>query len=115
MEREAAGSVAEMKDAAETEGARRATGVSADGGGGSPDPEVEAKAKRRRFSAEYRLRILRQADALQGARASWGRCCGARGCTRRCCRPGVGSESTGPWSRCGRASAAPSRRLWIHG
>ena len=63
MDREAAGSV-EMKDAAEAEGARRATGVSADAGG-APDPEVEAKAKRRRFSAEYRLQILRQADACK--------------------------------------------------
>jgi transposase-like protein len=53
-----------MKDAAETEGARRATGVSADAGVG-PDPEVTAKAKRRRFSVEYRLKILRQADACK--------------------------------------------------
>ena len=29
-----------------------------------PDPEVTAKAKRRRFSAAYKLRILREADAL---------------------------------------------------
>jgi transposase-like protein len=64
MDREGVGSVPEMKDAAETEGARRATGVSADGGG-VPDPEVVAKAKRRRFSAEYRLKILRQADACR--------------------------------------------------
>ena len=64
MDREAVGFVSEMKDAAETEGARRATGVSADGGG-VPDPEVVAKAKRRRFSAEYRLKILRQADACK--------------------------------------------------
>lgn len=28
-----------------------------------PDPEVTAKAKRRRFSAQYKLRILREADA----------------------------------------------------
>jgi transposase len=28
-----------------------------------PDPEVPAKAKRRRFSAEYKLAILREADA----------------------------------------------------
>jgi len=54
----------ELMDGAETEGARRATGVSADAGG-APDPEVEAKAKRRRFSAEYRLQILRQADACK--------------------------------------------------
>lgn len=53
---------------AETEGARRATGVSADGGAGVevPDPEVPAKAKRRLFSAEYRLRILKEADACKG-------------------------------------------------
>ena len=50
MDREAVGSVPEMKDAAETEGARRATGVSADAGG-APDPEVVAKPKRRPASA----------------------------------------------------------------
>jgi transposase len=30
---------------------------------GVPDPELVERAKRRRFSAEYKLRILRQADA----------------------------------------------------
>ena len=45
----------------ETEGARRATG-------GSPnapvagETEVVAKARRRRFTAEYKRRILREAD-----------------------------------------------------
>jgi transposase len=53
------------KDMAETEGARRASGVSATGAGGVPDPEVAAKPKRRRFSAEYRLRIVREADACK--------------------------------------------------
>jgi transposase-like protein len=28
-----------------------------------PDPEVPEKAKRRRFSAEYKLAIVREADA----------------------------------------------------
>ncbi len=50
------------------EGARRATG-----GPGpvttsrppDPDPEVPATVQRRRFSAEYRLRILTQADACK--------------------------------------------------
>jgi len=51
------------KDMAETEGARRASGVSATGAGGVPDPEVAEKPKRRQFSAEYRLRIVREADA----------------------------------------------------
>jgi len=31
---------------------------------GVPDPEVTAKAKRRRFTPQYKLRILREADAL---------------------------------------------------
>jgi transposase-like protein len=30
------------------------------------DPEVTERAKRRRFTAEYKLRILRQADACKG-------------------------------------------------
>jgi transposase-like protein len=30
------------------------------------DPEVPERAKRRRFTAEYKLRILRQADACKG-------------------------------------------------
>ncbi len=35
-----------LKDMAETEGARRASGVSATGAGGVPDPEVAEKPKR---------------------------------------------------------------------
>lgn len=37
-------------------------------GKGAPDPEVVARPKRRRFTAEYKLRILREADACKG----WG-------------------------------------------
>ena len=56
----------EVAGSSETEGARRATGVS-DGGGAVRvlDPEVAEKAKRRRFSAEYKLRVLREADACK--------------------------------------------------
>ncbi len=55
-----------LKDMAETEGARRASGVSASGGVlGPPDPEVAEKPKRRRFSSQYRLRIVREADSCQ--------------------------------------------------
>src|SRR6266852_4504124 len=54
------------QDVAETEGARRATGVSA---GAHPDPEVPERAKRRQFSAEYKLRILKEADACKGSGA----------------------------------------------
>jgi transposase-like protein len=32
---------------------------------GAPDPEVTERAKRRRFTAEYKLRILREADACK--------------------------------------------------
>ena len=62
------GLVAEMKDPAETEGAHRATGVSADGApADGSDPEVVAKAKRRRFTPEYRLKIVRAAEACKGS------------------------------------------------
>ncbi len=52
----------------DAEGARRATGVAGPVGPSRatpPDPEVPAKAQRRRFPAEYRLRILKQADACK--------------------------------------------------
>jgi len=39
----------------------RSAGVNA-----APDPEVVAKPKRRRFTAEYRLRILEEADRCAG-------------------------------------------------
>lgn len=50
----------------ETEGARRATGVSTDSAtksGRFPDPEVTEKAARRKFTAKYKLRILQEAEA----------------------------------------------------
>ena len=48
----------------ETEGARRATGVSNNKATRNyvPDPEVSEKATRRRFTAQYKLRILQEAD-----------------------------------------------------
>ena len=52
----------------EAEGARRATGAFGPmptSGAPDPDPEVPAKVQRRRFTAEYRLRILKQADACK--------------------------------------------------
>ena len=53
---------------AEAEGARRATGASVfpvEPAPRVPDPEVRAKVERRRFSVEYRLRIVKQADACK--------------------------------------------------
>jgi transposase-like protein len=58
----------------EMEGARRATGVSSvsDPAAGRrglhavPDPEVPEKAVRRRFTAAYKLRILKEAETSKG-------------------------------------------------
>src|SRR3972149_307188 len=50
----------------EAEGARRATGASGPSAtlrASTPDPEVPAKVQRRQFTAAYRLRILKEADA----------------------------------------------------
>ena len=59
--------IAEVTPAPGSEGARRATGDSgARAPEGTPDPEVTERAKRRRFTAEYKLRILREADACKG-------------------------------------------------
>ncbi len=53
----------EMVLAGETEGARRASAVSPAGAPeGVPDPAVEAKPQRRRFTAEYKVRILREVE-----------------------------------------------------
>ena len=53
---------------AEAEGARRATGASVSAVEPAPrvpDPEVPAKVQRRRFSVEYRLRIVKQAEGSE--------------------------------------------------
>ena len=58
----------DVAEGPEAEGARRATaavGPSATSRATDPDPEVPAKVQRRRFPAEYRLRILKQADACK--------------------------------------------------
>lgn len=55
------------REQAETEGARRATeGSACSDRSKIPDPEVAEVAKRRRFTAEYKIRILREADACRG-------------------------------------------------
>ncbi len=59
--------IAEMTPAAGLEGARRATGDPGARGPMEPlNPEVTERAKRRRFTAEYKLGILRKADACKG-------------------------------------------------
>ncbi len=61
----------DLKDE-EMKGARRATGISSSlaphrsrGITVVPDPEVPEKATRRRFTVEYKLRILKEAQALK--------------------------------------------------
>lgn len=53
----------------ETQGARRATGVSSPSAGtavaAAPDPEVVEKAGRRRFAAKYKLQVLAEADRCE--------------------------------------------------
>ena len=54
-----------IEEVGETEGARRATGGSPAGtlpAGAAPEVEVVAKAERRRFTAEYKRRIVREAE-----------------------------------------------------
>src|SRR4030042_883185 len=60
------------KGLVEMEGCRRATRISSSGRTGGlaglsviPDSEVPAKAVRRRFTAEYKRRILREAEACK--------------------------------------------------
>ncbi len=69
MEKKEAMLVCDSKAPEEMEGARRATGISsgrrAEGQAGLslvPNPEVSDKAFRRRFTAEYKNRILREAE-----------------------------------------------------
>lgn len=48
-----------------SQGARRATGETPGAGGSldAPDPEVAEKKSRRKFTAKYKLRILKEADS----------------------------------------------------
>jgi transposase-like protein len=70
----------------------------------APDPEVTERATRRRFTAEYKLRILREADACKGT--------GERGMLLR--REGLYSSHLSAWRRqrdaIARGSLAPKKR-----
>jgi len=59
------GPMTEKKGVAGTEGGRRPTGVSASGERLREDPEVLARPRRRTFSAEYRARIVKEADGCK--------------------------------------------------
>ena len=97
--------IAEMRSAAASEGARRATGEAAAGGPiAAPDPEVTERATRRRFTAEYKLRILHEAEACKGN--------GALGRLLR--REGLYSSHLSTWRQrrdaIARVSLAPKKR-----
>jgi len=71
---------AECSEAERSEDERSATG----GGQGiaaRPNPEVVAIAKRRIFTAEYKQRILAEADKAKEASGASAPCSGGRGCT----------------------------------
>src|ERR1700674_4682978 len=62
--------ISDVTGGLEAEGARRATAafgppVTSRATLPLPDPEVPAKVQRRRFTAEYRRRILKEADACK--------------------------------------------------
>jgi len=60
--------ISDVAGGLEAEGARRATagfGPPATSRATLPDPEVPAKVQRRQFTAEYRRRILKEADACK--------------------------------------------------
>lgn len=93
---------------APTEGARRATGVGACAEGKTevkatcPDPEVREKQKYRRMTVEYKLRILREADA-----------CGSGGIGALLRREGLYSSHLTRWRKqrdCGVLSAMILRK-----
>jgi transposase len=68
MDRMATAREMNVAEGAEVEGARRATaasGPSATLRAAAPNPEVSAKVTRRQFTAEYRRRLLAEADACK--------------------------------------------------
>ena len=72
--------------------------------------EVVAKASRRRFTVEYKRKIVREADGGKTPGAV-GRCCAARLCGHRA-RPGLRSAPGALPRRSEEASSTPhSRRL----
>lgn len=94
----------------ETEGARRATAVSTNvrrnardpskGESRMPDPEVSEKPMRRRFTTEYKLRILREVEASKKP--------GAVGAILR--REGLYSSTLSGWRRQMKAGLAARKR-----
>jgi transposase-like protein len=66
---------------------------------GIPNPEVDAKATRRRFTSEYKLRILREADT-----------CGVGGVAALLRREGLYSSHLTMWRRQQECGLTPQKR-----
>jgi len=60
--------------------------------GGVPDPELAEKARRRRYSAKYKLAVVREATRVSGGARS-ARCYDARACIARTWGSGVRSAT----------------------
>jgi hypothetical protein len=80
--------------------AERAVGERSESGGGraAPDPELVERPLRRRFSVQYKLRILREAEACTRP-GEIGALLRREGCTAGICRSGVGSATRARWRR----------------
>ena len=63
----------------------------------APDPELVEKANRRRFTAEYKLRVVREADACFRP-GEIGALLRARACARRICDAVAPGREAGRWS-----------------
>ena len=86
----------ERETSAGSEGARRATGDPAGrDAAGVPDPEVSEQAKRRRFTAEYKLRIVREPMPAR-VTVTLLLFCVERACTRRIYRVGAANVTRSP-------------------
>ena len=66
---------------------------------GIPNPEVDAKATRRRFTSEYKLRILREADT-----------CGVGGVAALLRREGLYASHLAIWRRQQESGLTPQKR-----
>ena len=72
------------------------------------------KAQRRRFTAEFKLQVLREVDRVHGARVESAPCFGDTACTRHCWPRGVASATRGALRQLGtqaRAKAQPRNPL----
>src|SRR5712692_5490318 len=90
----------EKRDGVAARFAERAVGECSESGGGraASDPELVERPLRRRFSAQYKLRILREVEACTRP-GEIGALLRREGCTAGIRRSGVGSAASVRWRR----------------